>query len=372
MNRAAPTRPDIHYPDSPIKGSVSPTQDTVQPAFGGVASHAAHYATLGFALVPIEPGLKGPRSSGWQDNPIITSQAAHSFWTSHPRHNMGLLHGSSDTATLDIDHEDGARLALAEIGADLDQLLEATVRIRGAKGEKPLYNALGLSLSRKALTWPHPSDPRGKVTILELRGGAGFQDVLPPSIHPIGIPYQWAGKVPSSRADLDDLPEVLIHLWHNWEEFLPQMVAACPWPDPRPVVAKHETRSSIPSPSPRAGESVIQAFNARYNAVELLERNGYIRMGDRWSAPTSESGMAGVVLLEGKVFSHHASDLLNDGHTHDAFSLLTLLEHGGDVRAAARAAAGELGLPQRGATPSSPGQPQSYRSRMYARLRGVI
>ena len=311
------------------------------------ADHAAHYTTLGLALVSIEPRSKGPRSSGWQDNPITTPQAAHGFWRRHPQHNMGVLHGSSNTAALDIDHMEGARLALAEIGADLDRLLESPVRIRGAKGVKPLYNALGLVLSRKVLTWPHPDKAGHKLTVFELRGGAGCQDVLPPSIHPTGISYAWDGIAPSSREDLEDLPDVLIYLWENWEELRPVMEAACPWATEQPVRATVPSRSSVPhSPSPRAGESVIEAFNARFNASELLERNGYTQKGERWSAPTSESGMAGVVILEGKVYSHHSSDVLNEGHAHDAFSLFTLLEHGGDVRAATREAARVLGLGQ--------------------------
>lgn len=87
--------------------------------------------------------------------------------------------------------------------------------------------------------------------------------------------------------------------------------------------------------------------------------------------------MAGVVLLEGKVYSHHSSDLLNNGRAHDAFSLFTLLEQGGDVRVAVREAAQVLSLtlkvqPSRKAGTTELAPPKSYRARMYARLRGVV
>lgn len=343
-----------------------------------LADHAAHYTALGLALVPIEPRSKGPRSSGWQDNPITTPGAARAFWTRHPQHNMGVLHGSSNTAALDIDHMEGARLALSEIGADLDQLLEARVRIRGAKGVKPVYNALGLSFSRKVLTWPHPEKAGHKATVLELRGGPGCQDVLPPSIHPTGISYSWDGVTPSSRDELEPLPDVLIYLWEHWDELRSRMEGACPWATVPSVKAAVPPRSSVlHSASPRVGESVIEAFNARYSAAELLERNGYAQKEDRWSAPTSESGMAGVVLLEGKVYSHHSSDLLNDGHTHDAFSLFTLLEHGGDVRAAVKEAARVLGLcvfalaPSATLTPRATGRPRHWKASFWNHARGL-
>ena len=51
-----------------------------------------------------------------------------------------------------------------------------------------------------------------------------------------------------------------------------------------------------------------------------------------------------MVLLDDRVFSHHASDVIADGHGHDSFDLLRILEHGGDARDAARSAALELGL----------------------------
>jgi len=76
-----------------------------------------------------------------------------------------------------------------------------------------------------------------------------------------------------------------------------------------------------------------------------LERNGYRRVSaGRWICPDSPTGAAGVVALHGRIYSHHASDILGDGHAHDSFDVLRLLEHNGDAREAARSAARELGL----------------------------
>ena len=72
----------------------------------------------------------------------------------------------------------------------------------------------------------------------------------------------------------------------------------------------------------------------------MLESMGYKSKGKRLLAPTSTSGLAGVTIMEdGRCYSHHASDPLNDGHAHDAFDLYVQFEHGGNFAQAVRSAA---------------------------------
>ena len=89
---------------------------------------------------------------------------------------------------------------------------------------------------------------------------------------------------------------------------------------------------------------MIAAFNLAHPVEELLTEHGYKCRGKRWISPTSSTGLAGVTILEGRVYSHHASDPLADGHTHDAFDLFRILDHNGDARNAIKAAAEELGM----------------------------
>jgi hypothetical protein len=72
-------------------------------------------------------------------------------------------------------------------------------------------------------------------------------------------------------------------------------------------------------------------------------------LSNRYLAPDSSTGIPGVNILKGedgleRAYSHHGSDPLADGHSHDAFSAYCVLEHGGDVKAAVRAVAKELGV----------------------------
>lgn len=101
---------------------------------------------------------------------------------------------------------------------------------------------------------------------------------------------------------------------------------------------------------------VIGAFNRRWSPAEIIERNGYRRIGNRWLFSGSSTGLPGVVLLPNaepqRIFSHHAGDPLATGRACDAFDCFASLEHAGDARAAVKAAATELGLSRMQARPS--------------------
>lgn len=95
-------------------------------------------------------------------------------------------------------------------------------------------------------------------------------------------------------------------------------------------------------PGPLSGrESVIEAFNREHPVEEILEGSGYKRRGKKWVSPNSHSGQAGVIVKNGKAFSHHA-DALGDHFWHDAFDLFVKLQHGGDKRTAAAALRGRI------------------------------
>ena len=90
--------------------------------------------------------------------------------------------------------------------------------------------------------------------------------------------------------------------------------------------------------------SPIAAFNDAHDVRSILKAHGYRESGKKFVAPTSQSGMAGVVVLAGqdgreRVFSHHSNDALSDDLAHDAFDLFCILDHGGDEWAAIQAAA---------------------------------
>lgn len=121
--------------------------------------------------------------------------------------------------------------------------------------------------------------------------------------------------------------------------------------DLTPPPAPAPERVSTPR-SAYTGDEVApwEAAARTWSLPEMLIRNGYARKGtDRHLYPGSSTGLAGVHLFvdqhgRQRCYSHHSSDPLNTGHALDVFDVFTLLEHGGDVKAATRAARDLLGL----------------------------
>lgn len=186
--------------------------DSTTDAAAQLAAPIAAYLAAGLALVPIPRGGKGPRVAGWnrRENAIRTPEEAEARLAGDC--NLGLLHAYSDppTCAVDIDHYDAAVAWLAERGIDLDALLGAPDAVRilspRAGSEKLLYR---LQQPMQSIMIKGPDGG----TALEFRcasaDGLTMQDVLPPSIHPLGQPYQLAGDI----AKMSLTPEALLDVW---------------------------------------------------------------------------------------------------------------------------------------------------------------
>jgi len=302
-----------------------------------IADWAARYIEMySLALVPIPPGHKAPLHAGWNQpgGYVMDAGEARQRWGDLPNHGIGAVLGPSGLCSLDMDAPKPAEGVLRDLGVDPAVLKSAPT----IQGDPSRYRVMfkpppGVALGRKTLVWPARQTEK-PLTLFELRAGA-IQDVLPPTIHPgTGKPYTWLTP-PNSEFPL--LPEPLLEMWLHWESYRPELEGMCPW-------ANHGFN---PQPAPRgdgARPDVIAAFNRVRSVEELLAEHGYTQRGKRWISPTSSSGLAGVTMLDGRAFSHHASDPLAGGHAHDAFDIFRILDHGGDTRAAIKAAAEALGM----------------------------
>ncbi|EGH64155.1 bifunctional DNA primase/polymerase [Pseudomonas syringae pv. actinidiae str. M302091] len=279
---------------------------------------------------------------------------------------------------MDVDDVKWTRFVLYELlGVDLDALALSFPTVVG----NPLrFRVLfqvpeGLELTRHSLSWPNENDPDGskhksimlkanaareagdtarealyradaenykRFTVFELRAGL-VQDVLPPSIHPgTGKPYTW--RTPPDAEGLPVLISDLLNVWNNWDVFKRGAEAACPWlPKDTKPAGKQKPK---PKPAPAGGKrpSVIDEFNNCHDVEEILRSNGYTKRGSKWLYPQSSTGLPGITVDEGKVYSHHAADPLANGHQNDAFEVFCLLEHGGDQSKAVKEAARMLGM----------------------------
>lgn len=164
---------------------------------------------MGWALCPVPAGSKGPNTAGWnlEENAITAPEQITG--------NVGLLHAYSGTCAVDVDNYEKATVWLSERGVNLQTLMEAPDAV-AINSPNPYHAKLLYALP------PFAALPSVKVvldgkTILELRcataDGKSVQDVLPPSMHPMGQPYRWGGK---GRPDaLPALPQAIADLWQS-------------------------------------------------------------------------------------------------------------------------------------------------------------
>lgn len=305
------------------------------------ASFARRYTSeLGWFLVAMPAGTKGPTSFGWQqpERAISDPAKADAYFTANPSHNMGLLHGPSGTCALDVDNVAHTRLIFEALGIDYDAIIASAPKIVGRPDRGKVLFRAPEGLKTHKISWPVQGDPRRTEVVFELRAGA-VQDVLPPSVHPdTGNPYTWAG--PSVFDGLPEIPAPLLLLWTEWDRFRPQLQQICPWAATKEFQPPRKPRA----PSERT--SVIDAFNDAHDMHELLVRYGYRPTArGRYLSPNSKSKLAGVVLFDdGRAYSHHASDPFDSAHTFDAFELWSYYEHGGDITKAVKDAANFLNV----------------------------
>jgi putative DNA primase/helicase len=152
----------------------------------------------GWALVPIPPGEKGPKTKSWNlsENCITSISAIHVLQGK----NIGLAHAYCKpypTCAIDIDNYKHAKAWLNIQGIDLKNLLfnENSVVVWSGKkysikllyslppGVKPLVSKKIVVDGKSALEFRCAS-----------KDGRTVMDVLPPSMHPNGTTYEWYGN----------------------------------------------------------------------------------------------------------------------------------------------------------------------------------
>lgn len=160
----------------------------------------AEYIQHGWKICRIEPGTKGPTTTGWNEekNALVSVDGIVG---------AGLMHAYSGTCALDIDNWEEAEKWLKTYQIDLKSFREAGNMVSIMSGRENR----GKFLFR--LDTPLPSKTLAGGAF-ELRsgtmGGKTVQDVLPPTIHPeTGQPYRWIGD----WRNLPLIPESLLTLW---------------------------------------------------------------------------------------------------------------------------------------------------------------
>jgi hypothetical protein len=303
----------------------------------GMREAAVAYAVAGYEVFPLRGKLPHgncpacePRSPRYQ--PHAAGECEHElchglyaatcdparvacWWTRWPQANIGTRVPAS-LLVLDIDPRHGGHQHLAQLECDLSPLPPTRVSVsgRGDGGQHRWFLHPGGALSAARLGGG-----------LDLKTHRGYV-VLPPSRHPAtDQPYIWA----EPTLDPADLPP-------DWRRLLA----------PTPQLAPAARRP--PRPAPGWGGSMAERFNATISWTEVLGPHGWScpdpnpdADGARWRHPGATNPKSATIrhgLLF--VYSHTTPFQATEAgapHGYSRFRAYAVLEHGGNLRAAARA-----------------------------------
>lgn len=168
---------------------------TAMPEFPKIGRAALALAARGWFVFPLKPRAKQPLSArGFQDA-TTDPKTITDWWARWPDANLGLWPGPSKLFVVDIDGPIGEQTA-----ARLGLLAEPTMTcITGRPdGGRHLY-------------FHGPGFPVSNVDLgpgLDIRSHGGYV-VIPPSIHPSGAAYTWAGRMDELRTLPDNVLAML-------------------------------------------------------------------------------------------------------------------------------------------------------------------
>jgi Bifunctional DNA primase/polymerase, N-terminal len=245
------------------------------------------------------------------------------WWASWPQANIG-ARVPANLLVLDVDPRHGGLARLAHLEREHGPLPASRVSVSG-RGD-----------GGRHLWFLHPG---GQVTAARLGAGVDLKThagyvVLPPSRHPAtGQPYRWA------EPTLDPTP-----LPAGWRRLL------APAPPSAPAARR------VSPLAPRRAQSVAEAFNRVTSWAQVLGPHGWTSPdpnpdadGARWRHPGATNPKSATI-RHGLLFVYSAATAFQPTeagapHGYSRFRAYAVLNHGGDLRATARAL--QQGLGQR-------------------------
>lgn len=316
-------------------------------------THAAHsYLDGGLSLIPIDHRTKRPVTE-WK--PFQGRRATHQEldgWLAGGVQALAVVGGAVSGGLEILDFDDNADATPDARRADdffwpwLDRVKALVERYQipyygtGGGGFQVAYRCETVEGNQKLAWVRNDGENAGRSIAIETRGEGGYA-VVPPSLHPSGRRY---GPVVGNLAAAPLIPPEVR------TELLQQARRADEAPLTRQELdaarkSKTQTRGAF------TGTSVIDAFNEVHSITALLARYGYTQQGRKWSRPGKDDSLGVNIDEAGNVSFHWSSNdpLHRPGRSGqplpvDPFDVYTHFEHNGDVKAAVKAAARELGL----------------------------
>lgn len=328
----------------------------------------------GVSIIPIDHTTKRPAAKlllrgkwkPYQD--AIADEATVRWWFASGIQSFAVVGGnvSGGLLVLDFDAEgfiDRWADAVGELANGLP------VQQTGGGGYQVLLRCPDPGGNDKLAWMPDEQEDSGRTIAIETRGEGGYA-VVAPSLHPSGNRYRWLSELTAAN-----VPTVT-------QAHADKLLAAARALDEAPLT--RQERERVESQARQAHRqrqaqangqaSVIDAFNAGHSIDAILSRYGYAKgMHGRFIRPGGKS--ESVSVKDARSCHWSSDDPLNDGSgkggcgCHDAFDLYAHFEHGGDGKAAVKAAAellrmtaGRASQAKSKAKPPMPAPIEAYRA----------
>ena len=321
---------------------------------------ALHYRAAGLSVIPANPRTKQPyfkllpkNAEGkptWKPyQETIADEATIRQWFTGTDAGIACVCGEVSGRLLIIDFDvAGFYEHWLQLAGDLADGLPT--QRTGGGGHQVLMRCPDPGRNDALAYALNEADETGREIAIETRAEGGYA-VLAPSMHPSGNRYV------SLVDDLAAIPMIS-------QAHADALLAAARKLDQAPKTRQQIEAEAKVDTTARANlngqASVIEAYNQAVTITDLLEAHGYTKHGAGYARPAG--GHASVTINDGKSFHHNTNDPLCTGYWHDAFSVFCELAHQGDMNAAVKAAAAELGLelPKHGTTSTKTGSIQPH------------
>jgi hypothetical protein len=284
---------------------------------------AQQLATLGWRVLPIQPGQKKPSLKAWQHAATADLQTINNWFTGiYQNHGIGIATGpqpnGQNLIVVDIDEHDIDRsgtVTLHNLETKYGPLPQ-TVTVATGSGGKHIY-----LLAPPGIEIRNDAGTRLGVGI-DLRGDGG-QVLAPPTVHPNGTAYRWVENCSPWDIEPAPMPKWMADLICN--------------PQAQPPT----------NPITNDGDGPASRYNQRTTWAELLTRDGWQyshsdRDGEQyWTRPgkTMREGTSATVGYRGQdvlvVFTSSIPWL--PAGAYSRFGYMACRDHNGDRSAAAKA-----------------------------------
>jgi hypothetical protein len=272
-----------------------------------LADAARGYA-LEWPVLPLKAERKEPATAHGKDDATTDPDQIREWWNHNPRYNIG-VRPPVGYVVLDVDPRNGGTDNLIEL-IDGRRMPETWMTRTGSGGWHIWLKA-------------YPPFRSTLCKGVDIKYNTGYV-VMPPSVHPNGRVYRWVNEHPIAYT-----PVWLLSLM-------------------RPPVRKVEPASSQRISKTFDGESIADEFSNSVPWTDILEPHGWRCTsrnpdadGARWLHPTATSECSATI-KNGCLFVYSTNtpfDVTESGNPngYTRFRAYAVLNHGGDMKAAARA-----------------------------------